>query len=54
MSIANLQFSRLFINVIHPLYICKLNLQAAMDKEDCELIADIPSFRQAKICSITR
>jgi hypothetical protein len=41
MLLANLQFSRLFINVIHPLYICKLNLQAAMDKEDCELIADI-------------
>ena len=35
MSIANLQFSRLFINVIHPLYISKQNLQAAMDKEDC-------------------
>jgi len=41
MSLANLQFSRLFINVIQPLYICKLNLQAAMEKEDCELIAGL-------------
>jgi hypothetical protein len=27
--------------VSHPLYICKHNLQAAIDKEDCGLIAAI-------------
>ena len=41
MSIANLHFSRILIHLSHPLYICKLNLQAAMDKEDCELIAEM-------------
>jgi len=40
MSIANLHFSRIFIQVSHPLYICKHFLQAAMDKEDC-VLADI-------------
>jgi hypothetical protein len=39
MSIANLHFSRILIHLSHPLYICKHNLQAAMDKEDCGLIA---------------
>jgi len=34
MSFANLNFHRNFIRVSHPLYICKQNLQAAMDKED--------------------
>jgi hypothetical protein len=33
MSIANLHFSRIFIHLSHLLYICKQNLQAAMDKE---------------------
>ena len=41
MSIANQHFSWIFIRVSHPLYICKHNLQAAMDKEDCGLIAEI-------------
>ena len=31
---------QLFILVSHPLYICKHNLQAAINKEDCELIAE--------------
>ncbi len=39
MSNANLHFYRIFIHVSHPLYICKHNLQAARDKEDCGLIA---------------
>jgi hypothetical protein len=41
MSFANLYFSQIFIHVSHPLYICKHNLQAAMDKEDCVSIAAI-------------
>jgi hypothetical protein len=41
MSIANLYFSWIFIHVSHPLYICKRNLQAAKDKEDCGLIDDL-------------
>jgi hypothetical protein len=41
MSIANLHFSRIFIHVSQPFYICKHNLRAAMDKEDCGLIAAI-------------
>jgi hypothetical protein len=35
MWFSNLYFSRILINVSHPLYICKQNLQAAMKKEDC-------------------
>ena len=38
MSIANL-LSRIFNHVIIPLSICKYNLQVAMDKEDCGLVA---------------
>ena len=34
MSITNVAFSRIFIQVNHSLHICKRNLQAAMDKED--------------------
>ena len=49
MSIANLHFSRLFILVSHPLYICKHNLQAAIDKEDCGLIAEITPFAKLAI-----
>jgi len=45
MSIGNLLFHRVFIHLSHPLYICKHNLQAAMDKEDCELIAVIESCK---------
>ncbi len=41
MSIANLAFSRIFIHVSHSFYICKRNQQAAMDKEDFGLIADM-------------
>jgi len=33
--------SWIFIQVVHPLYICKRNQQAAMDKEDFGLIAVI-------------
>ena len=33
--------SWIFIQVVHPLYICKRNQQAAMDKEDFGLIAAI-------------
>ena len=32
--------SYIFIQVVHPLYICKRNQQAAMDKEDFGLIAE--------------
>jgi len=39
MSIANLHFFWIYIHVSHPLYICKHNLQAAMEKEDFGLIA---------------
>jgi len=39
MAIANLRFPLIFIHASHPLYICKHNLQTAMDKEDCGLIA---------------
>ena len=46
MSIANQHFSWIFIHVSHPLYICKHNLQAAMDKEDCGLIAEIHTFAE--------
>jgi hypothetical protein len=31
MSIANLHFTRIFVQVSHPLYICEHNLQAVMD-----------------------
>ncbi len=41
MSLANLHFFWIFNYVSHPLYICKNNLQAAMDKEDCGPIAVI-------------
>ena len=36
MAIANLRFPLIFIHASHPLYICKHNLQTAMDKEDCK------------------
>ena len=36
MSIANLHVLWVFIHVIHPLPICKYNLQATMAEEDCE------------------
>ena len=39
MSIASLDFSLIFIHVRHRFYICKHNLQAAMDKENYGLIA---------------
>jgi hypothetical protein len=42
--IANLYFSMIFIHVSQPLYICKHNLQAAIDKEDCGSIAVTYSF----------
>ncbi len=38
MSLANLIFFHIFIHMSHPLYICKHNLQAAMDKGHCGLI----------------
>jgi len=41
MSNANLHFPQIFIHVSHPLYICMHNIQAAMDKENCGLTADI-------------
>jgi len=41
MSLANLHFLWIFNYVSHPLYICKYNLQAAMDKEDCGLTSTI-------------
>jgi len=39
MLIANLHFSLIYIHMSHPLYICKHNLQAGMNKTDCGLIA---------------
>ena len=39
MSIANLYFSMIFIDVRNPLYICKHHLLAVMDKGDCRSIA---------------
>ena len=45
MSFANLNFSLILIHKRHTLYICKHNLQAAMDKEDCGSIAVSIIFR---------
>ena len=42
-------FSLIFIHVSHPLYICKQNLQAAMDKEDCGSIAVMFFYPQSTI-----
>jgi len=39
-----LVISWIFIQVIYPLYICKRNLQAAIDKEDFGLIAVISNI----------
>jgi hypothetical protein len=52
MSIANIAFSRIFIHVSHSLYICRRNLQAAMDKEDCGLIAVNPQLNQVWVTYI--
>ena len=41
MSIANLTFSRIFVDESHLLYICNQNIQAAMEKEDFGSIAGI-------------
>ena len=37
--------SWIFIQVVHPLYICKRNQQAAMDKENCGHIDSNRTFR---------
>jgi hypothetical protein len=44
MSNDNLYFSLIFIHQRHQLYICKHNLQAAIDKEDCR--SRHPQFNQ--------
>jgi hypothetical protein len=41
MSLANLTFFRFYIHLSHPFYICKHNLQAAIDKEDCGPMAGL-------------
>jgi hypothetical protein len=46
MPIANRYFSLIFVHQRYPLYICKLNLQAAMDKEDCRNTLN-PQFGQS-------
>jgi hypothetical protein len=38
--------------VSHPLYICKHNLQAAIDKEDCGLIAGIHNLAEVWVTHI--
>ena len=49
MSIANLNFSLIFIRVRHPLNICKQNLRAVIDKVDYRSIAAISTRRALRV-----
>jgi len=47
MSIANLYFPRIFIQVSHPFYASNQNLQIAMVKKNCKLIKFFKYFIKA-------
>jgi len=49
-----MHFSRIFKHVGHPLYICKQNLQASMDKEDFGHISRFIQFNQIADCAYNK